>query len=34
MRDAEIGLDGDGGGRKGLVGGRGGEDDKVDVFGL
>ena len=34
MGDAEIGLDGDGGGGEGLVGGRGGKDDEVDVFRL
>ena len=33
MGDAELGLDGDGGRGKGLVGGRGGEDDEVDVLG-
>ena len=34
LGDAEIGLDGDGGRGKGLVRGRGGEDDEVDVLGL
>ena len=33
LGDAELGLDGHGGGGKGLVRGRGGEDDQVDVFG-
>ena len=34
MIDAELGLDGDGGGGKGLIGGRGGEDNEVDIPGL
>ena len=33
LGDAELGLDGDGGRGKGLVRGRGGEDDEVDVLG-
>ena len=33
MGDAKLGLDGHGGGGKGLVGGRGGQDDEVDVLG-